>query len=333
MTQQDLPIIYYGTAHFAVGCLRALVENNFNVVAVVTATDKPAGRGYKLQPSPVKEYALSVGLPLLQPASLKDPEFLASVQALKPAVGVVVAFRMMPQVLWSIPPLGTLNVHGSLLPQLRGAAPINWALMHGFKETGVTLFRLKHEIDTGDIIATRSCSINDEINFGTLYEELMALGSDMLVNALFECLEQNGELNGTPQKESSSLLPAPKLDKVNTRIDWNRSAQEIHNLVRGLDPLPGAWTTLNSVTSDDTPPTPVHIYKTYILCPETLPSPQQPIGKLFVPHKGSLAVQTGHGLLGISALKPRNKKMLSASDFINGSLREQNGLHPQLQME
>ncbi len=324
MLQKDLRIIYYGTAHFAVGCLQALIESGFNVVSVVTATDKPAGRGHKLQSSPVKEYALAQGLPVLQPHSLKDPLFLQSVRDLNPSIGIVVAFRMMPQELWTLPPLGTYNIHASLLPQLRGAAPINWALIHGLRQTGVTLFKLQHEIDTGEIVAQSSVELSTTINFGELYNQLMHLGALLLVQQLEKYL-LSGTLCGTPQTESSEWLPAPKLNKENTRISWTASAFEIHNQIRGLSPIPAAWSTLKTEGENSTP---VQIIASALLPvpPEEIDLSQLSVGRAVIFAKRRLAVQTGNGLLELLSLKPSGKKLLTATDFINGTMRN----HPDI---
>lgn len=313
MKKDQIRIIFYGTAPFATACLERLVEEGYQVVAVVTAPDKPAGRGHRLQPSAVKVCATKLGLPILQPVKLRDEAFIQQLTELQPTLGVVVAFRMLPHEVWSLPPWGTVNVHGSLLPQYRGAAPINWALIHGERETGVTLFQLRHEIDTGDIIAASSCPIEPEDNFGTLYDKLMALGAELLAQGMKLLTQYDGKYpHALPQDERADLHPAPKLTKENTQIDWTRPALEIHNFVRGLAPLPTAWTMLEM---PDEEPLLVKLYETALTTHHD--ASLQP-GQCISPHKGELAVQTGDGLLLITQLKPQGKKQLSARDWLNG---------------
>lgn len=315
MNKESLRIVFFGTAPFATACLERLVEDGYNVVSVVTAPDKPAGRGHKLQPSAVKICAEQLSLPILQPESLRDPLFIAQLKQLNPTLGVVVAFRMLPREVWALPEWGTVNIHGSLLPHYRGAAPINWALIRGEKETGVTLFQLKHEIDTGDIIAASSCEIQSEDNFGTLYDRLMGMGADLLGHGVQLLLQYDGDYpNRLPQGDAAGLSSAPKLTKENTRIDWYSSAEDIHNMVRGLAPAPTAWTMLHTPESEE--PLSVKLYHTTILNSH-LDAPKQ-VGSLLSPSKGVLAVQTGNGLLQIDELKVQGKKQLSARDWLNG---------------
>ena len=236
-----------GTPEFAVAGLRALVENGCNVVAVVTMPDKPAGRGHKLQQSPVKQYALSVGLPVLQPERLKDEIFLSELRAYKADLQIVTAFRMLPDVVWSMPRLGTFNLHASLLPQYRGAAPINWAIIHGDKETGCTTFLLRHDIDTGDILLQERTAIGETEDAGSLHDRLMemSIGLTLRTTSLIEdCDRQGIPVPTTPQDTAVTLLPAPKLFKDNCRIDFSQSAEDIVNFVRGLSPYPAAWCNL-----------------------------------------------------------------------------------------
>lgn len=239
---KDLRIIFLGTPDFAVASLQALVEAGANVVAVVTAPDKPAGRGMQLQQSAVKQYAVTQQLPVLQPEKLKNPDFLEELASYKADLQVVVAFRMLPVAVWDTPPMGTINVHGSLLPQYRGAAPINWAIINGEKETGVTTFSLKHEIDTGDILLQKKVPILPEDNIGSLYEKLMHAGAELLV-ATVEGLAA-GTLKEIPQADipAGELKTAPKIFKEHTKIDWQKTAEQVHNLVRGLSPYPVAFT-------------------------------------------------------------------------------------------
>jgi len=231
-----------GTPDFAVGVLNALVEYEYKVLGVVTAPDRPAGRGRSLQPSAVKNAALRHHLPVWQPESLKDPEFLKTLHELNPDVFVVVAFRMLPEVLWKIPKKGTFNLHASLLPQYRGAAPINWALINGETQTGVTTFFIDHQIDTGAIIDSIACPIESEDNASSLHDKLMATGTQLVINTLEAIASNSAEPK--PQTDSDPLRSAPKLTPENTRIYWDSPAEKIVNLIRGLDTYPGAWTTL-----------------------------------------------------------------------------------------
>ena len=247
MTKNDLRIVYMGTPEFAVESLRALVEDGYNVVAVVTMPDKPAGRGHQMQFSAVKQYALSVGLPILQPEKLKDPEFVEQLRAYQADLQIVVAFRMLPEVVWAMPRLGTFNLHASLLPQYRGAAPINWAVINGDKETGATTFMLKHEIDTGNLILQERIAIGANENVGSVHDRLMSLGKGLVlrtVDLIIDCENQGIALPTTPQSEVAELRPAPKIFKETCQIDFSKTGQEIHNFVRGLSPYPAAWCNL-----------------------------------------------------------------------------------------
>ena len=244
MNAKDLRIVFMGTPEFAVTSLRALAEGGYNIVGVVTTPDKPAGRGQKIQQSDVKQYAVEQGLPVLQPVKLRDPEFQAALEALNPDLGIVIAFRMLPETVWSLPRLGTFNLHASLLPQYRGAAPINWAIINGEKETGVTTFLLNHQIDTGDIIGHVRCPILPEDNIGTLYDKLMNIGSGLVL----ETVEKIAEGNIAPIVQShipdSELKPAPKIFKEDCLIDWTKEGEQIVNFVRGLSPYPAAWSRM-----------------------------------------------------------------------------------------
>lgn len=247
MTKNDLRIVYMGTPEFAVESLRALVEGGYNVVAVVTMPDKPAGRGHQMQFSAVKQYALSVGLPILQPEKLKAPEFVEQLRAYQADLQIVVAFRMLPEVVWAMPRLGTFNLHASLLPQYRGAAPINWAVINGDKETGATTFMLKHEIDTGNLILQERIAIGADENVGSVHDRLMSLGKGLVlrtVDLIIDCENQGIALPTTPQSEVAELRPAPKIFKETCQIDFSKTGQEIHNFVRGLSPYPAAWCNL-----------------------------------------------------------------------------------------
>ena len=288
-----------GTPEFAVAGLRALVENGCNVVAVVTMPDKPAGRGHKLQQSPVKQYALSVGLPVLQPERLKDEAFLSELRAYKADLQIVTAFRMLPDVVWSMPRLGTFNLHASLLPQYRGAAPINWAIIHGDKETGCTTFLLRHDIDTGDILLQERTAIGETEDAGSLHDRLMemSIGLTLRTTSLIEdCDRQGTPVPTTPQDTAVTLLPAPKLFKDNCRIDFSQSAEDIVNFVRGLSPYPAAWCNLT-----------IHgqLYENV---------------KVFRVRKGegAISVPCADGTVSIEELQLPGKKRMDAKSLLNG---------------
>lgn len=249
MTKNDLKIVFFGTPDFAVESLRRLVEEGYNIAAVVTAPDKPAGRGRSLQMSAVKQYALEAGLPVLQPEKLKDPAFVEQLRGIGAQLFIVIAFRMLPEVVWTMPPLGTFNLHGSLLPRYRGAAPINRAVMNGDTRTGVTTFFLKHEIDTGDIIDSRAIEIGPDENAGSVYDRLMMIGADLTLETVGHIIA--GDLVTRPQADSGvEATPAPKIFKDDCRIDWSRPAAEVHNLVRGLAPYPTAWSVICSAGAE-----------------------------------------------------------------------------------
>ncbi len=241
MKKEDLKIVFFGTPEFAVTSLAKLVDEGYNVSAVVTMPDKEAGRGRKIIQSDVKKYAVEKGLEVLQPEKLKAPEFIDKLREINADLFIVIAFRMLPEVVWTMPRLGTFNLHGSLLPKYRGAAPINRAIMNGETETGVTTFFLRHEIDTGDIIGSRKIQISDNDNVGTVYDRLMHIGADMVIETVESILD--GTLETRPQPEGE-FTPAPKIFKEDCRIDWNRSAREIHNHIRGLSPYPAAFSAL-----------------------------------------------------------------------------------------
>ncbi|MBU1820407.1 MAG: methionyl-tRNA formyltransferase [Bacteroidetes bacterium] len=299
-----------GTPEFAVPALRALVENNLNVVAVITAPDRPSGRGLKLTQSPVKEYAVSQNIPVLQPEKLKSPEFLDSLRHLNADLQVVVAFRMLPEVVWSMPRLGTFNLHASLLPDYRGAAPINWAIIRGESETGLTTFFIEKEIDTGKIIFQEKEPIYQDDTAGTLYERLMHKGAGLVVQTV-EAI-QRGEYPQTPQAEVAEEKKAPKLFRENCEIDWNRPAEEIRNFVRGLAPYPAAWTTLNGLVCK--------IYEVTTIpdgsaiSPEGNPAP----GTFQTDQKTYLRFRTTNGWLSVSDIQMEGKRRMSIQDLLRG---------------
>ena len=244
MEPKSLRIVFMGTPEFASTSLRRLVEEGYNVVAVVTTPDKPAGRGQKMHQSDVKLTALELGLPILQPEKLRDETFLESLKELNPDLGVVIAFRMLPEVVWAMPKFGTFNLHASLLPEYRGAAPINWAIINGEKRTGVTTFLLNHEIDKGAIIEQESIDILPDDNIGSLYDKLMNIGSALVTRTVDKIAEGNYTTVEQMHIDESTLKPAPKIFKEDCRIDWSKGAESIHNLVRGLSPYPAAWSPL-----------------------------------------------------------------------------------------
>ena len=311
MTKENLRIVYMGTPDFAVESLRCLVEGGYNVVGVVTGPDKAVGRhGSVLQPTPVKQYAVEHGLRVLQPERLKDEAFIEELRSLEADLQIVVAFRMLPEVVWSMPPLGTFNLHASLLPQYRGAAPINWAVINGDTETGVTTFFLKHEIDTGAVIRQVRVPIADTDCVGDVHDRLMLLGGRVVCDTVDAIID--GTAHTTEQEEmiTEELRPAPKIFKDTCRIDWNRPAKQVYDFIRGLSPYPAAWTTL--VAPDGTEQV-VKIYAATL----TRDS-QQPVGTLTTDGKTHLHVATADGTLSIDTLQLAGKKRMSIGDFLRG---------------
>lgn len=302
---KNLRIIYMGTPEFAVPALEILKENGWNVVAVITAPDRPKGRGQKMIPSPVKEAAIKHGVPVLQPTNLKDPDFIDELAGYRADIQVVVAFRMLPEAVWNMPPKGTFNLHASLLPNYRGAAPINWAIINGEKETGITTFFLKHQIDTGSVIFQEKEPISPEDNVGTLYERLMAKGA-MLVLKTIEAINED---NVTPkaQDESLAVHEAPKIFKETCKIDWTKSAVSIHNLIRGLSPYPAAWTTIDGKVCK--------IYKSEPI----KGNKNMDAGDYESDDKTYLHFQTGDGVFSILELQLEGKKRMAITDFLRGN--------------
>ncbi|MBR3886679.1 MAG: methionyl-tRNA formyltransferase [Alistipes sp.] len=244
MTGKDLRIVFMGTPEFAVASLRRLVEEGYNIVAVVTTPDKPAGRGQRLHESDVKVAARELGLPILQPERLRDEAFVEAMRALEPDLGIVIAFRMLPEVIWAMPRLGTFNLHASLLPEYRGAAPINWAVINGERETGITTFLLNHEIDKGAIIGQKREPITEDDTVGTMYDKLMRSGCDLVVETVERVAAGNYEAREQMHIDEATLKPAPKIFKDDCRIDWSWEGRRIVNFVRGLSPYPAAWTPM-----------------------------------------------------------------------------------------
>lgn len=299
-----MKIVFMGTPDFAVASLNALVQAGFDVVGVVTAADKPAGRGQKLQESAVKQYAVAQGLKVLQPLKLKDPEFIDELKALKADLQVVVAFRMLPEIVWNMPAKGTINLHASLLPQYRGAAPINHAIINGEKESGVTTFFLKHEIDTGDVIFSEKVAITNTDTAGDLHDKLMETGATLLVKTVRAIAA--GDYTEQPQPQSLELKHAPKIFKEHCLIDWNQSAQTIYNLIRGLSPYPTAFTKLNDKT--------IKIFKAELETGETTLTP----GTFKSDGKTYLKFAARDGFIKLTDLQYEGKKRMQVDEFLRG---------------
>ena len=314
MEKKDLRIVFMGTPEFAVPTLQALVENDYNVVAVVTQPDKPVGRHQtEMQPSEVKKYALEHNLPVLQPAKMKDPEFVEQLRSYNANLQVVVAFRMLPEVVWDMPEYGTFNVHAALLPQYRGAAPINWAVIHGETQTGVTTFFLDHDIDTGRVIMQKPFDIPEEADVEYVYDGLMHLGSEICLETLERIIAANGQPESIPQDKlitsGEELHAAPKIFKETCQINWNQPAKKVYDFIRGLSPYPGAWTTL---VSPDGKETVLKIFKT-----KRTSLKQGTIGSTAIVDRMP-CIATADGLLQIEELQLAGKKRMSGRDFLNG---------------
>ena len=310
MKYQTLRIIFMGTPDFAVASLDALVQAGCNIVAVVTAPDKPAGRGMKLQQSAVKQYADANGLITLQPDKLKSPEFIEALQKLQADIQVVVAFRMLPEIVWNMPPLGTINVHGSLLPQYRGAAPINWAIINGEKETGVTTFKLQHAIDTGDILLQEKIEIGDNETVGEIYERLKIVGADTLVKTIKQLA--TGTLLPMPQNactaiDTAELQHAPKIFTTTCNINFEHSVEAVHNLVRGLSPFPGAFTYLNG-----------KMFKIFATEKEFSSLSEKP-GTIVTDNKTFLKIACSNGYIHCLFIQLEGKKKMLIEDFLRGT--------------
>ena len=320
MKKEDLRIVFMGTPEFAVETLQALVEHQYNVVAVVTQPDKPVGRhGSVLQPSAVKQYALEKGLPVLQPEKMKDPAFVETLKSYQANLQVVVAFRMLPEVVWAMPEYGTFNVHAALLPQYRGAAPINWAIINGETKTGVTTFFLDHDIDTGRIILQKTFDIPDTADVEYVYDGLMHLGAEICLETIEAIIASDGHPASMSQDDSSlfplpsSLKSAPKLFKETCEINWHQSAKQVYDFIRGLSPIPGAWTTL--VASDDKE-TVLKIYKS---SKSEVKKPSAAPGTIVIEGKALFVACINGELLQLEELQLAGKKRMAARDFLNGN--------------
>lgn len=300
-----------GTPDFAVESLRALVEGGYNIVAVITMPDKPVGRhGSQLQPSPVKQYAVEHGLKVMQPTNLKDPAFVEELRSLKADLQIVVAFRMLPEVVWQMPPLGTFNAHASLLPKYRGAAPINWAVINGDTETGMTTFFLKHEIDTGDIIQQVKIPIHETDNVEIVHDKLMLLSGQLVTETVDNIIA--GTITSVPQDSIKDIepTPAPKIFRDTCRINWNQPAKKVYDFIRGLSPYPAAWTTLNGKS--------VKIYEAGIDKSHASTNEDMKPGTILTDHKSRLQVATAKGRLDIKVMQLEGKKRMPVSDLLKG---------------
>ncbi|HMT75574.1 MAG TPA: methionyl-tRNA formyltransferase [Chitinophagaceae bacterium] len=303
-----LRIVFMGTPEFAVASLDALVKAGCNIVAVVTAPDKAAGRGLHLQQSAVKKYAVEKGLKVLQPEKLKNPEFISELKSLNADLQIVVAFRMLPEVVWSMPPMGSVNLHGSLLPQYRGAAPINWAVINGETETGVTTFKLKHEIDTGDILLQQSFPIGENETAGEVHDRMKEIGAQLLVKTVQQLAA--GVLAEKPQtsnqQPATPLKHAPKIFTETCKIDFAKTADEVHNLVRGLSPFPGAFCSLNGKT--------LKIFRTE----KEVSNPDIEPGQYKTDEKTFLKFACSNGYISVTELQLEGKKKMNIEDFLRG---------------
>lgn len=313
MEAKKLRIVYMGTPDFAVAPLRRLVEEGYNIVGVVTMSDKPAGRGLHMQASAVKRYAVEAGLPVYQPEKLKDPQFVETLRSLAPDLGIVIAFRMLPEIVWAMPRLGTFNLHASLLPQYRGAAPINWAIINGEKESGVTTFLLNHEIDKGAILCQQRVAIDEEDDAGTLHDKLMNAGTDLVIETIERIA--SGAIAPVDQQtiEPQVIRDAPKIFKETCRIDWSASGDTVRNLVRGLSPYPAAWSELHK---EGASPIGVKIFRVHAeTCPaDRLPAP----GTLVTDGRTFMKVACADGYLFLEELQLAGKKRMAVADLLRG---------------
>lgn len=304
---EKLRIVFMGTPDFAVGILDSILKNNYEIAAVITAADKPAGRGQKIKYSAVKEYALANNLNLLQPTNLKDESFLTELKALNANLQVVVAFRMLPKVVWEMPKLGTFNLHASLLPNYRGAAPINWAIINGESKTGVTTFFIDDKIDTGAMIMSKETEIDPNENAGQLHDRLMNIGSSTVIDTL--ALIEKGEVNTTIQTDDADIKTAYKLNKENCKIDWNKSATEINNLIRGLSPYPASWCFFTDKNQEWN----VKIYDSKII----KDSHNYNTGTI-ISSKKELKIAIKEGFIQILSLQFPGKKKMTTAELLNG---------------
>ena len=304
--KKDLRIIFMGTPEFAIPSLKILIDNGFNVVAVVTALDKPRGRGRKLSPSPIKDFAEDKGIPVLQPPNLKNQDFIKTLRSYKANLQIVVAFRMLPEVVWSMPAYGTINLHASLLPNYRGAAPINWVLINGERKTGLTTFFIKHEIDTGNILLKEEIDISPDDDAGTLHDKLMVLGGELVLKTV-QAVE-TGECKAIVQKDSIELRKAPKIFREMCEINWDKSSEKVKNFVRGLSPFPGAWTILNG-----------KMYKIFKVDQQPGGQHKDMAGRISTDSRSYLDVYCSTGIVNILELQPEGKKRMKIDEFFRGN--------------
>ncbi len=299
-----MKIVFMGTPEFAVSSLDILLKNGYDIVGVVTATDKLGGRGGKqLIQSAVKQYAIAHNLPVFQPEKLKNPEFVESLRALNADIFIVVAFRMLPEIVWTMPRFGTMNLHGSLLPKYRGAAPINWAIINGEKETGVTTFFLKHEIDTGDVLFRASLPIGDDENAGEIHDKMMVLGAETVLKSVKAV--ENGDFTLQPQLDTVATH-APKIFLETCQINFNQNTEGVHNFVRGLSPYPTAWTMLDGLK--------LKVFKTE----KEITTPEHPTGQLVTDNKNFIKIATLNGYIRLLDIQLEGRKRMGVKDFLNG---------------
>lgn len=310
---KDIRIVYMGTPDFAVAPLKSLVEAGYNIVGVVTVPDKPAGRGQKVQSSPVKIYAQEKGLRILQPEKLKNPDFINEFVSLSPDIAVVVAFRMLPESIWSVPKLGTFNLHASLLPHYRGAAPINWAIINGEKKTGVTTFIIDKEIDTGNIIYREEIDIDSNDTAGDIHDKLMVIGAELVLKTAHSLIEK--KVNPIDQQlfiqKGEQVKSAPKIFRETCRIDWTKKASDVHNFIRGLSPYPGAWTEL---IFEDGTAVQVKLLKSV----EIEKNHQHTSGSILIEGKNTFNVACNYGFVSIIEMQLAGKRPMKINEFLNG---------------
>ncbi|MDA0176935.1 MULTISPECIES: methionyl-tRNA formyltransferase [Mesoflavibacter] len=310
---KDLKIVFMGTPDFAVATLKQIIENKFNVVGVITAPDKPAGRGRKLNESAVKKYAKEQGLHILQPTNLKDQSFLEELKSLNANLQIIVAFRMLPKVVWDMPKYGTFNLHASLLPNYRGAAPINWAIINGETTTGVSTFFIDEKIDTGEMILQKEVEINPKENAGSLHDKLMHIGSDLVIDTIK--LIQEGQVKTIPQPEDATIKTAYKLNRDNCKIDWTKDIDQIYNQIRGLSPYPAAW----SILENGDQKLDVKIYQTE----KEIENHNLTIGSIIF-DKSSIKVAVNKGFINIIEIKLPGKRLMDVKSLLNGFTLEEN---------